>query len=72
MNIPFIAFEENMFPLPKPYVFGENEWKKRDLGNGNLMPKLFKLSLLEEHNRTPLSEKENELLDGDFGYKNID
>ena len=26
-----IAFEENMFPLPKPYVFGENEWKERDL-----------------------------------------
>ena len=23
-----IAFEENAFPLPKPYVFGENEWKK--------------------------------------------
>ena len=21
----FIAFEENIFPLPKPYVFGENE-----------------------------------------------
>ena len=26
-----IAFEENMFPLPKPYVFGENEWKERDI-----------------------------------------
>ena len=24
-----IAFEENIFPLPKPYVFGKNEWKKR-------------------------------------------
>ena len=24
-----IAFEENMFPLPKRYVFGKNEWKER-------------------------------------------
>ena len=24
-----IAFEENMFPLPKPYMFGKNEWKER-------------------------------------------
>ena len=37
-----IAFEENMFPLPKPYVFGENEWKERDLSNEKLMPKTFK------------------------------
>ena len=21
----FVAFEENIFPLPKPYVFGKNE-----------------------------------------------
>ena len=34
--------------------------------------KTFKLSFLEEHNHTPLSEKENQLLDRDFGYKNID
>ena len=27
-----IAFEENMFPLPKPYVFSKNQWKQRDLG----------------------------------------
>ena len=27
-----IVFEENMFPLPKPYVFGENEWKEIELG----------------------------------------
>ena len=26
-----IAFEENRFPLPKPYVFGENEWKEKDI-----------------------------------------
>ena len=27
-----IAFEENMFPLSKPYVFSKNQWKQRDLG----------------------------------------
>ena len=27
-----IAFEENIFPLPKPYVSGKNEWKERYLG----------------------------------------
>ena len=68
-----IAFEENMFPLPKPYVFGENEWKEKDIpGNEKFMPKTFKLSFLEKNNQTELSEKENELLDRDFGYKNID
>ena len=36
-----IAFGENMFPLPKPYVFGKNEWKERDLGNEKFMPKLL-------------------------------
>ena len=34
-----IAFEENIFPLPKPYVFGEIEWKEKYLGNEKLMPK---------------------------------
>ena len=67
-----IPFEENMFPLPKPYVFGENEWKEKYLGNEKLMPKTFKSSFLEESNQIPLSEKENELCDRDFGYKNID
>ena len=67
-----IASGGNMFPLPKPYMFGENEWKERDLGNEKLMPEPFKLRFLEEYNRTPLSEKENKLLDRDFGYKNID
>ena len=62
-----IAFEEDMFPLPKPYVLGENELKERDLGNVEFMPRTFKLSFLEEYERTPLSEKENELLDRDFG-----
>ena len=68
----FIVFEENMFPLPKRCVFGENEWKERDLSNENFMPRTFKLSFLEKYDRTPFSEKENELLDRDFGYKNID
>ena len=67
-----IAFEENMFPLPKPYVFGENERKERYIGNEEFMPKPFKLSFLEEHNHSPLSDTEIELLDRDFGYKNID
>ena len=39
-----IAFEENIFPLPKPYVFGENEWKEKDiLGNEKYMPRTFDL-----------------------------
>ena len=36
-----IAFEENMFPLPKPHVFGKNEWIERDLGNEKFMQKLL-------------------------------
>ena len=39
-----IAFEENIFPLPKLYVFGENEWKEKDIpGNKKYMPKTFDL-----------------------------
>ena len=68
-----IAFEENIFPLPKPYVFGENEWKEKDIpSNEKFMPKTFKLSFLEKNNQTELSEKENELLYRYFRYKNID
>ena len=67
-----IAFEENMFPLPKPYVFGENEWKEKDLGNKKLMPSILRKGFLEKYDQIPLSEKENELLDRDFGYRNID
>ena len=59
-----IAFEENIFPLRKPYVFGENEWKEKDIpSNEKFMPKTFKLSFLEKNNQTELSEKENKLLD---------
>ena len=36
-----IAFEENMFPLPKLYVFGENKWKDRHLGNEHLCQELL-------------------------------
>ena len=61
-----------MFPLPKPYLFGKTEWKERDLDNKHFLPKIHKLGFLEEHDQVPLSEKENELLDRDFGYNNID
>ena len=50
----------------KPYVFSENEWKERDLGNEKFTlenPRSF----LEKYDRIPLSEKENELFDRDFG-----
>ena len=67
-----IAFEENMFPLPKPYVFDKNEWGEIYLGGEKYMPKTFKLNFLQDYNQTPLSEKENKLLNRDFGYKNID
>ena len=52
-----------MFPLPKPYVFGESEWKEKDPGNEKFMPKIIGKSFLEKYDRTPLSEKENELLE---------
>ena len=64
---------KKMFPLPKPYVFRENEWKEKDIpGNEKFMPKIFKLGFSEKNNQTELSEKENKLLDRYFGYKNID
>ena len=36
------------------------------------MPRSFKLIFLGKYDRTPLPEKEKELLDRDFGYRNID
>ena len=43
-----IAFEENIFPLPKPNVLGKNEWKERDIPDDErYMPKTLKLSFLE-------------------------
>ena len=66
-----IAFEENIFQLPKPYVFDKNEWKERDIpDNEKYMQK--KLSFLEKNNQPELSKTENKLLDRDFGYKNLD
>ena len=67
-----IAFEENIFPLSKPYVFGENERKGKYLGDEKYMPKPFKLNFLQEYNQNPLSEKESKLLNRDFANKNID
>ena len=32
----------------------------------------FKKSFLEKYDHIPLSEKENKLLNRDFGYKNVD
>ena len=51
---------------------GKNEWKEKYVGGEKYMPKTFKLNVLQEYNQTPLSEKENKLLNRDFGYKNID
>ena len=66
-----IAFEENIFLLPKLYVFSENEWKEKDIPfNEKFMPKT-ELRFLEKNYQTELSEKENEVLNRDFGYKNI-
>ena len=67
-----IAFEENMFPLPKPYVFWENEWKERDLRKEEFMPKILKRSFLSELGYIPLSEKKDELLNKHFKFENID
>ena len=67
-----IAFEENMFPLPTPYVFGKNEWKERHLSKEEFMPKILEKSFLSELDHASLSEKENELLNKNFGFENID
>ena len=67
-----IAFEEDMFPLPKQYIFGENEWKERYLGKKEFMPKNLEKSFLNESGHAPLSEKENELLNKNFGFEKID
>ena len=51
---------------------GENEWKERSLGDERFMLKTPRKSFLEKYSQIPLSKKENELLDRDFGHKNID
>ena len=67
-----IAFEENIFPLPRPYVFGKNVWKEKDPGKEEFMPTNPKKSFLNELGYTELSEKENELLNKHFNFENID
>ena len=62
-----LAFEENIFPLPKSYEFGENEWKWKYFGDEKYMPKPFKLNFLQEYNQNLLFEKENKLLNRAFG-----
>ena len=66
-----IAFEENMFPLPKPSVFGENDWKERHLSKEEFMPKILKKSFSSELGHASLSENENGLLNKKFGFENI-
>ena len=61
-----------MFPLPKPYVFGKNESKERYLGKKEFTPKILRKSFLSELDYTPLSEEENELLNKDFKFEDID
>ena len=52
-----IAFEENMFPLSKPYVFDQNEWKNNDFGKEEFMPKILKKCFLSKLGYTTLSGK---------------
>ena len=61
-----------MFPLPKPYVFGKNEWKEKYLCKDQFMPKILKKSPLSELGHALLFEKENELLNKNFGFEDID
>ena len=61
-----------MFPLLKPYVFGKNECKERDLVKEEFMSEIPKKSFLSELSYTPLSEKENELRNKHFKFEYID
>ena len=68
----FIVFEENIFPLPKPCVFGKKEWKERRLGKEEFIPNILKNSFLSKLGPVSLSQKENGLLNTNFGFENID
>ena len=46
--------------------------RKRFVQKRNYTKVFFQKEVLEKHDRIPLSKKENELLDRDIGYKNID
>ena len=59
-----------MFPLPKPYVFGKNEWKERDLCKEELMSKILEKSFLNEIGYTSLTDKKNKLLNKNSGFEN--
>ena len=53
-----IAFEKNMFPLPRPYMFGKNERKKSDdFGDGRFVARTLTKNLLEKYDQIPLSKK---------------
>ena len=54
------------------YVFSKNEWKERDLRREEFMPKILEKHFLSEMGYTPLSERENELLNENFGLEDID
>ena len=48
-------------------------WKEKDLDREEFMPKnSLNRNILEKLGHTPLAEKENELLNVNFGYKDID
>ena len=76
----FIKGEEKFSLLLKKIYFHclnhmclvKKKMEKKHLGNEKYMPEPFKLDFLQEYNQIPLSEKENKLLDRDFGYKDID
>ena len=55
-----------MFPLPKPYSFLRNERKERDLSKKEFMPEI-----LDETSYVSLTNKENNLLNKNFGFKII-
>ena len=71
----FIKGEEKFSLLLKKIYFHclnhmclvKKKMEKKHLGNEKYMPEPFKLDFLQEYNQTPLSEKENKLLDRDFG-----
>ena len=58
-----------MFPLPKPYVFGENEWKEKYLGNEKFAPETFKLSFLEDITTLHFLKKKTNFEIGILGTK---
>ena len=54
-------------------MFGKNVWKEKDLDREEFMPKnSLNRNILEKLGHTPLAEKENELLNVNFGHKDID